>query len=187
MDPDLPLIEALQAGNESALSELIDRHREPLFYFVFRYLRDEASARDVVQETFVRVYFKAKRFERRATVKTWIYTIALNLARDEGRRLSKRQGVVSLDAPGPADRPPPEVEDAGPTPAQQTGQKDRFALLQSAIEKLPHNLRAALVLFCLEGKSQSEAAEILGTTPKTVEMRVAHARQKLRQVLTRPA
>jgi len=183
VDPDLPLIEALQAGNESALNELIDRYREPLFYFVFRYLRDEAVARDVVQETFVRVFFKAKSFEPRASVKTWIYTIALNLARDEGRKLSKRQRMVSLDAPSPADRPPPEVEDTGPTPDQQAGQKDRFAHLQSAIEKLPHNLKAALVLFCLEGKSQNEAAEILGTTPKTVEMRVAHARQRLRSLL----
>lgn len=183
MDPDLPLIEALQAGNESALNELIDRHREPLFYFVFRYLRDEAAARDVVQETFVRVFFKAKTFAPRASVKTWIYAIALNLARDEGRKLSKRQRLVSLDAPGPADQPPLEVEDAGPTPDQQTGQRDRFSRLQAAIEKLPHNLRAALVLFCLEGKSQHEAAQILGTTPKTVEMRVAHARQRLRQLL----
>jgi RNA polymerase sigma-70 factor (ECF subfamily) len=183
VDPDLPLIEALQAGNESALNELIDRHREPLFYFAFRYLRDETAARDVVQEAFVRVFFKAKTFEPRASVKTWIYAIALNLIRDEGRRLSKHQRNVSLDAPGPGDRPPLEVEDSAPTPDQQTGQKDRFAGLHSAIEKLPHNLRAALVLFCLEGKSQNEAAEILGTTPKTVEMRVAHARQRLRQLM----
>lgn len=183
MDPDLPLIEALQTGNESALNELIDRHREPLLFFVFRYLRDETAARDVVQETFVRVFFKAKTFKPRATVKTWIYAIALNLARDEGRKLSRRRRMVSLDAPGPADRPPYEVEDSAPTPDQQTGQRDRFAFLQIAIEKLPHNLRAALVLFCLEEKSQNEAAEILGTTPKTVEMRVAHARQKLRQLI----
>lgn len=183
MDPDLPLIEALQAGNESALNELIDRHREPLFYFVFRYLRDETGAREVVQETFVRVFFKAKSFEPRATVKTWIYAIALNLARDEGRKLSKRQRMVSLDAPGPEDRPPMEITDSGPTPDKQAGEQDRFGRLQTAIDRLPHNLKSALVLFCLEQKSQNEVAEILGTTPKTVEMRVAHARQKLRRLL----
>lgn len=65
MDPDLPLMEALQAGDDSALNELIDRHREPLFHFVYRYLRDEPVAREVVQETFVRVYFKAKTFAPR--------------------------------------------------------------------------------------------------------------------------
>ena len=183
MDPDLPLIEALQAGNESALNELIDRHREPLFYFVVRYLRDEAGARDVIQETFVRVFFKAKSFEPRASVKTWIYAIALNLARDEGRKLSKRQRMVSLDAPGPEDRPPMEVADEAPLPDVQAGQRDRYALLQAAIDRLPHKLKSALVLFALEGKSQRETADILGTTPKTVELRVAHARQKLKQAL----
>jgi len=184
VDPDLPLIEALQAGNESALNELIDRHQEPLFYFVFRYLRDEAAARDVVQEAFVRVFFKARSFQPRASVKTWIYTIALNLARDEGRKLSKRQRMVSLDAPGLEDQPPMEVADEAPLPDIQARQQDRFALLKAAIDKLPHKLKSALILFALEGKSQREAAEILGTTPKTVELRVAYARQKLKQLLS---
>jgi RNA polymerase sigma-70 factor (ECF subfamily) len=183
VDPDLPLIEALQAGNESALNELINRHREPLFYFVYRYLRDETSARDVVQETFVRVFFKAGTFKPRSSVKTWIYTIALNLTRDEGRRLGRRVREVSMNAPGPDEQPPLEVADTAPTPEVQTGQRERFALLQGAIDKLPHKLKSALILFCLEEKSQNEAAEILGTTPKTVETRVAYARQRLRKLL----
>ena len=183
MDPDLLLIEALQAGKESALNELINRHREPLFQFVYRYLRDETIARDVVQETFVRVFFKVKKFEPRSSVKTWIYTIALNLSRDEGRKLAKRQREVSVNAPGPGDQPPMELADARPSPDAEAGQHDRFALLQRAIEKLPHKLKSALILFSLEGKSQRESAEILGTTPKTVELRVAHARQKLRDLL----
>lgn len=183
MAPDLPLIEALQAGKESALNELINRHREPLYYFIYRYLRDETGAREVVQETFVRVFFKANTFQPKSTVKTWVYAIALNLARDEGRRLAKRRRDVSMDAPGTDEQPPLEVADSGPTPDRQAGQKDRFGRLQAAIDKLPHNLKSALVLFCLEQRSQNEVAEILGTTPKTVEMRVAHARQKLRRLL----
>ena len=179
----MPLIQALQAGDDSALNELIHRHREPLFHFVFRYLRDETAARDVVQETFVRVYFKAAKFTPKSAVKTWIYTIALNLCRDQGRRLAKRQTDVSLNAPRPGDQPPLELADGSPGPDEQVRQKDRFGALQRAIDQLPHKLKAALVLFSLEGYSQKEAAEILGTTPKTVELRVAHARQKLRQML----
>jgi RNA polymerase sigma-70 factor (ECF subfamily) len=130
------------------------------------------------------VFFKAKSFEPRASVKTWIYTIALNLARDQGRKLSKRLHMVSLDAPGPEDRPPMELADEGPLPDVQAAQQDQFALLQAAIDQLPHKLKSALVLFALEGKSQREAADILGTTPKTVELRVAHARQKLKKILS---
>ncbi len=183
MDADLPLMEALQAGNEAALNELINRHREPLVHFVYRYLHDEAAARDVVQETFVRVFFKAKKFEPRSSVKTWIYAIALNLARDQGRKLAKRQREVSLNAAGPDDRPPMELADTAPTPGEEAGQRDRFGALQRAIDKLPHKLKAALILFSLEGRSQREAADILGTTPKTVETRVYHAKEKLRRLL----
>ena len=68
MDSDLPLIEVIQAGDDSALNELIHRHREPLFHFAFRYLREETAARDVVQETFVRVYFKAGKFTPKSSV-----------------------------------------------------------------------------------------------------------------------
>ena len=183
MDPDLPLIEALQAGDDSALNELIHRHREPLFHFAFSYLRDETAARDVVQETFVRTYFKAGKFQPSATVKTWLYTIALNLCRDHARRIAKRRHDVSLDEVPSHDRSPLELTDTQPIPSEQTGQKDQFALLQRAIEQLPNSLREALILFSLEGKSQQEAAAILGTTPKTVELRVYRAKDKLRKFL----
>lgn len=176
-------MEALQGGDEAALNALIERHREPLFRFVFRYLRNETSAREVVQETFVRLYFKAGRFEPRSLVKTWIYAIALNLTRDEQRKLFKRDRLVSTDALPAPDHRPIEVTDPGPRPDDDAGRRDRFTLLAQAIEKLPHKLKTALILFSLEGKSQREVAEILGTTAKTVELRVAHARQKLRELL----
>lgn len=183
MDPDLPEIQALQAGVDSALNELINRHREPLFHFVFRYLRDETAAKDVVQETFVRVYFKAGKFKPKATVKTWIYTIALNLCRDQGRRFSKRSADISLNATRPGNQPPLEIADGAPSPVDLVGQGDRFASLRHAIDQLPHKLKSALVLFSLEGCSQKEAADLLETTPKTIELRVAHAKQKLRELM----
>jgi RNA polymerase sigma factor CnrH len=179
VDLDLPLIQALQAGDDSALNELINRHREPLFHFVFRFVRDETAARDVVQETFVRAYFGAGKFKPRAAVKTWLYAIALNLSRDHARRLRKRREAVSLDADGAMKRAA-EIADAAPPANDAAGTQDEFALLQRGIDQLPRRLREALVVFSLEGKSQREAADILGTTPKTVELRVYHAKIKLR-------
>ena len=177
-------MQALQTGDDSALNELINRHREPLFHFVLRYLRNEILGCEVVQETFIRVYFKAKSFEPRSSVKTWIYAIALNLCRDQSRRSKKQQREISLNAPGIGNLPPMELEDSTPSPGEQAGQKDRFAALQRAIDQLPHTLKAALVLFSLQGYSQHEAADTLGTTPKTVETRVYHAKEKLRKLLT---
>lgn len=176
-------MQALQAGDDSALNELIARHREPLHRFVYRYLRDEAAARDVVQETFVRVYFKADKYEPSSMVKTWIYTIALNLSRDLFRRLVKHRGDISFDDVPDGHAARLEPVDSCPGPSAQATQGDQFSHLQRAIDKLPHPLKAALVLFALEGRSQKETAEILGTTTKTVELRVYHAKEKLRKIL----
>lgn len=176
-------MEALQAGDDAALNELITRHREPLHRFVYRYLQDEVSAGDVVQETFVRVYFKAAKYEPQSTVKTWIYAIALNLCRDQFRKQAKHRGDISFDEPPEEHAASLEPVDPRPGPGVQAVQNDQFVFLQRAIDKLPHPLKAALVLFALEGYSQKEAAEILGTTPKTVELRVYHAKEKLRQIL----
>ena len=185
MDADLPLLRALVAGEDLALNELIQRHRDALFSFVFRYLRDESAARDVVQESFVRLYFKAASFQPRSTVKTWLYTIAANLCRDRLRWLGRRRGDISLDAPfpgGDGERRPEQADNA-PLPSEQSAQTDRFALLQGAIHLLPHKLRLVVVLCALEGKTHQEAADIVGTTPKTIELRVYRAKAKLRELL----
>jgi RNA polymerase sigma-70 factor (ECF subfamily) len=183
VDPDLPLIQALQAGDDSALNELIQRHREPLFRFVFRYLRNDTAAADVVQETFVRVYFKAAKFAPRSTVKTWFYAIALNLCRDQLRLLARRRGDVSLDARATDFQPKLELADSLPVPSEQAEQSDRFGRLQAAIDRLPHKLKAALILCSIEGMSQKEAAEIIRTTPKTIELRLHRAKEKMRDFL----
>ncbi|MDP3073796.1 MAG: sigma-70 family RNA polymerase sigma factor [Opitutaceae bacterium] len=184
MDPDLPLIEALQAGEDLALNELIQRHREPLFHFAFRYLRNEAAARDVVQETFVRVYFKAGSFKPHSAVKTWLYTITANLCRDRLRRLAKHRQDISIDAPAAEHAAVTEQADARPNPAEQSAQADQFKVLQRAIDQLPHTLKLPLILSALEGKTHKETAEILDTTPKTVELRIYHAKAKLRELLS---
>lgn len=183
MDPDLPLIEALQAGEDLALNELIQRHREPLFRFACRYLRNEAAARDVVQETFVRVYFKAGSFQPHSAVKTWLFTIATNLCRDRLRRLAKHRHDIPIDAPAVSPAAATEPADTLPNPAERSAQADQFECLQRAIDQLPHRLKLPLILSALEGKTHKETAEILATTPKTVELRIYHAKAKLRELL----
>lgn len=183
MDPDLPLIQAIQGGDDSALNELINRYREPLFHFAFRLVREESAANDVVQETFVRVYFGAPKFKPRATVKTWMYAIAVNLSRDHVRRGVRRGTEIPLDVQ-PAPAAVRDLADTGPAAVESAGQRDEFALLQRGIDALPDALREALVLFSLEGKSQREAADILGTSPKTVELRVYRAKNQLRRWFT---
>lgn len=183
MDPDLPLIEALQAGADLALNELIDRHRGPLFRYACRYLHNQTAASDVVQETFVRAYFKAASFRPKFMVKTWLYAIATNLCKDRLRRDGRSRATVSLDQPATTDRPALEVADQRLDPAGENLRAEAFGRLQEAIDQLPHQLRAPLVLCVLEGQSHKEAAEIMGTTSKTIELRIYHAKAKLRELL----
>jgi len=182
VDPDLPLVQALQSGDDSGLSELMRRHRDGLFHFVFRYVQNEAAAQDIVQETFVRCYFKAAKFKPQATFKTWLYAIALNLSRDYLRH-GLRRPTVSSDELNQDDGSKLPIVDPNALPDEQAAVADRHRQLQEAINRLPEKLREPLILYALEQKSQQEVADILGTNAKTVELRVYHAKTKLRKLL----
>ena len=178
-DLDLPLVQALQAGDESALNKLIRKYQEPLFWFIWRYTGDEETARDLLQETFVRLYFGIRRFKPHAKFATWLYSIAMNLCRDYARSKQRRQSYVteSLDA-GDLHR---EVADRGA--AADVESHERLEALEKAIKELPHDLRTALLLFAVEGRSQQECAELLGVSAKAVEARVYRARKRLEDTL----
>ena len=183
-DDDLPLIQAVATGDDSALDTLMQRHHAPLFTFVYRYLGNETEARDAVQETFVRVYFKAGTFRPRCRVKTWIYSIALNQCRDLARRRGRMPVMVRLDQPIGESGMPRQIADPGSMPDAIANHADRFLRLREAIDRLPERAKAALVLCAIEERSHKEAAEILGIAPKTVENLVYRAKARLREWLS---
>jgi len=183
VDADLPLLEAIRTGDEPALEALMERHQSTLFYFVLRYCGNEHDAREVVQETFVRAYFKAGSFQPRSTVKTWLFTIALNLCRDAGRRRSRAPKLVSLDQPATEGKPPLEITDDGVTADERTARVEELDHLRQAIDRLPEKLKVPLILCVLEQCSHKEAADLLSITPKTVELRIYRAKKKLRGMM----
>jgi len=182
-DPDLLLVRALQAGDKSALDEIIRKYEGPVFRLIHRFTGDAETARDLLQETFVRVYFQIQRFKPRARFVTWLYAIATNLCRDHARSKRYLQSHVtdSLDAPD-ARR---DLASREPDPAASAESREGLAVLENAIAQLPHHLRVALLLFSIEGHSQIECAELLGISPKAVETRVYRARKILEKALQR--
>ena len=126
----------------------------------------------------MRLYFGIRRFKPHAKFVTWLYSIAMNLCRDYARSKQRRQSYVteSIDAGdlhhGVADRGAVDVES-----------HERLEALERAIKKLPHDLRTALLLFAVEGRSQQECAELLGVSAKAVEARVYRARKRLENTL----
>ena len=179
IDPDWPLIRALQAGDENALTELMHKYEQPLFRFIFRYVGDEETARDLLQETFVRLYFNAEKFRRQAKFSTWLHTIAINLCRDFSRSKQYRKGRETVAFDQDESRTP----DTSANPGEALITSEKLAAVEAAISELPHKLKTALILFCLEDRSQAECAALLDVSAKTVETRVYRARKILQQKL----
>jgi len=174
-------MEQLLAGRETALNDLMSRHALPVFHFLYRMVGNEDEANDLAQETFVRVFKSCQSFRADHRFSTWLYTIAANLARNHFRWRS-RHPQVSLEAENaetgqtlgstlPAELPAPN--DAALT-------KERAAAVRAAVERLPEDLRAAIILCEWEERSVAEAAAILESTPKAVESRLYRARGILR-------
>jgi RNA polymerase sigma-70 factor (ECF subfamily) len=185
---DEALMLALQNGENAALDALMKRHKQPLFYFIIRYTRDEDISYDIVQEAFLRVYTRAETYNSSYKFKTWLYQIALNLCRDYTRK-RKLRSFMSLDAQGffgtdEEDKPALyEVLASDENVESLAEHRQTLKILDKQIDKLPDKLKTALILFALEGHSQEECARILGVTPKTIETRVYRARKILTQKL----
>lgn len=190
-DPDKLLLEGVADGSEESLRELMARHKEKVFRYVYRVLRNEADAADVVAATFVRVYRSAGRFQPRAKVSTWIYTIATNLCRDHLRREKRRrlfrslfetrqvadggEGGVLADTIAADDLSAPQVLE----------QSECLAQLRALINALPLKLKQPFILCVLEDHSQKDCARILGVSEKTVETRIYRARKLLQHQLAK--
>lgn len=182
-DSDETLMLALAAGDDLALNGLMDRWQVRLRGFIYRWTRNDADALDLAQETFLRVYQHRKRFRRGARFSTWMFQIALNLARDRAR-WRRRHPTEPLESMAEPPNPIPQGSPAA-NPADSALQAEKIAAVKSAIGGLPDELREAVILFEYEEKSHAEIAAIVRATPKAVETRLYRARQILRNSLAR--
>lgn len=177
-------MQRLQAGQDTALNDLMERHATPVFHFLCRMVGNEDDANDLAQETFVRVFKSAKSYRAEQKFSTWLFTIAANLARNHFRWRSRHPNL-SLDAENP------ETEQTlgstlpanTPTPNEAALAEERAAAVRLAVQKLPEDLREAIVLCEWEERGVAEAAAILETTAKAVESRLYRARGILRERL----
>ena len=188
MDADLLSIRKIQQGEESGLVELMSRHRESLFRFVYRYVANEADAADLTEETFFRIYEKADRFRPKARVTTWMFTIAGNLCRDFIRKNKKRSRDLSLDAEV-GDETSATIMGAfasnSDDPSEAASSKETSGGIQQAVMRLPQKLKFPFIFCILEDNSYDECAAVLKTSRKTVETRIYRARKILREKLSK--
>ncbi len=178
--PDALLVKRALDGEDRAYTLIMRRYKEALFRYALRYLGDEDEAEDVVQNAFISAFYNLHRYKARYRLSTWLYRITLNKCHDMARMKKARRFMQRL-APEKHDALPDAKSETPPESRLQA--RDDLHTLQTGIADLPPKLRSAFILFCLEDRSQAEVGQILGISPKAVELRVYRARQKLRAML----
>jgi RNA polymerase sigma-70 factor (ECF subfamily) len=167
----------LQEGEIAALAEAYTLYHRPLRAFTQRLLGDEASAEDLVQETFVALPRAMARYDGSCALQTFLIAIAANRARHHIRASARRRSALTrlrqeVSAPHPA------------TPEERVEDECLAATLFSLLDELSVDHRIALVLCEIEDRSSLEAAAILGVSAATVRTRLWHAKRKLRRLIT---
>jgi len=180
---DHVLLEETLAGDEDAFAELVRRYRNQITSYIYRMTNDYDGAVDLAQETFLRVYRAAGRYQNTYAFSTYIYRIATNLAISELRK-RKRRRLVSLtgllSSEGGQEARDFDAPDSRPLQDVSLVDSERRAVVKRAISTLPDKYRAPLVLRDVEGKSYDEIALILSTSEGTVKSRINRARNFLR-------
>lgn len=179
---DEELMEALQAGDDLALTRLMERWEVPTKRFLLRLVGNLAEAEDIAQDVFVRIYQKRASYRKGARFTAWLFTIAANQARNR-LRWWKRRPLIALHEWIGKGGDSEDASASASTIEQTESAASRIATVRRAIMELPLDERTALVLFEYEDKSMAEIASIMGGTPKAVENRLYRARKALAQTL----
>jgi RNA polymerase sigma-70 factor, ECF subfamily len=184
-DPDTDLMLRLKNGEDWILNELMTRWQEPLVGFIYRYIGRQNEALDLAQETFVRVYETRHRYTVRGKFSTWLFAIAANLCRNYLRWRQKR-GEPVLEAWDREDTASSEFfQSSDDSPDQAAMRSESIALIRTAIDELPHDLKTVILLYEYQSLSYSEISSVLGCSVKAVEMKLYRARQLLREKCSR--
>jgi len=186
---DAELVRRFTDGDESAFTELVHRYRGRIYGLTLNLLHNASDAEEITQDTFIRAYRGLSRFRGDSSLSTWLYRIALNLARNRYwyffRR--RRQHWLSLDRPLNEDSDATFADVVAASdhdPAQETVTGEFTAVVAACMERLDHKHREILIMRNVLDLSYEEIARALGINVGTVKSRIARAREYLRSLLT---
>jgi RNA polymerase sigma-70 factor (ECF subfamily) len=177
------LVQRCAVGDEAAFAELVAEHQRMVLHLAMNLLGDRDEALDLSQDVFLRVFRTIRRFRGQSSLRTWIYRIAVNQARNRHRfwRRRHRADQVSLDAHVAAHGEFLSGGEAGPE--RVFAQKELAVRLHHALDRLPFDQRTVIVLREIDGLSYEEMAYSLGVAVGTIKSRLTRARQALRLAL----
>lgn len=185
---DEELMLAVSNGDQSAYQTIVRKHLKPVSHYAFRMLGNSKDTEEISQETFLRLWLNAARWEPdKANLSTWLHRIAHNLCIDYLRR--HRRTVVQAEM-----RPEADAEErfedsfAAPQELDNAARIDAIAArrqLLIALQELPESQRSALMLCHYQGFSNREAAVIMDISVKALESAIARAKRTLRTRLSK--
>ena len=182
---DEDLMMKCRKGDMSAFELLVRRYQNPLINYIHRTVKDYHRAEDLSQETFLRVFKSASRYEPTASFKSWLYTIATNLCRNEVRNRSRRNTyyLEDLVEEGEDVYHTDMMRDTRHMPDVLLEKKEQRQIIRKALAQLPENQRVALTLVTYQDLRYEEVSEILGCSVGAVKALIHRARQKMKKLL----
>lgn len=178
------VIEQLKVGSEDAFAWLISRYQQPLYSLIYRILPNPGDAADITQEVFVKVFRGISRFNGNASLRTWIYRIALHEALNQRRWWSRHQRQeVTIEADRDDFTHGDSLIDPHESPFDAAAHSEVAARVEAALREVPEPFRTVVVLRDIEGFGYEEIAEILNANLGTVKSRLMRGRAHLKSLL----
>ncbi len=193
-EAEIEFVMRLQAGEAAAFDILINRFSADVYALLFRFTENREEAKDLTQETFLRVIQAVKDFRGEASLKTWIFRIAINQARNRRRWWKARRQNVTISLDQNATRGDGSdaqnlrdtlADNRAASPETEILQREQSTQLRQALYELPAQFREAVILRDIKGLSYEEIAQALDTGIGTVKSRIARGRDELRRKLKR--
>jgi RNA polymerase sigma-70 factor (ECF subfamily) len=181
---DAELVRRFNAGDELAFVEIMHRHERRIFNLVLGSIHDHAEAEEITEDAFIRAYRGLSRFRGECSLATWLYHVALNLARNRYWFLLRRRNLAgSLDAPVGPDGKLTRAEIVASSeadPAQELERNEFSCAVAACLQRLPARQREILALRGILNRSYAQIACALAINVGTVKSRIARARRNLR-------
>jgi RNA polymerase sigma-70 factor, ECF subfamily len=184
------VIEQLKAGSDEAFVWLISRYQQPLYSLIYRILPNPGDAADITQDVFIKVFRGIGRFHGEASLRTWIYRIALHEALNQRRwwtRHRRNEVTIESNASGRGEEPHQALvetlEDRQESPFDAAAHAEVAARVEAALREVPEPFRTVVVLRDIEGFGYEEIAEILNANLGTVKSRLMRGRAHLKTLL----
>ncbi len=176
---DLDLIDRIQKGEEDAFTKLVQRYQKAIYYMALRIVGSHEEADDLAQQAFINAFRSIDKFERRASVKTWLCQIVINLSRNYLRDRARRPNMKGSEEIDEMMLPDPSA-----SPMDILLQEESSHHLKTAIASLPEQQRITLTLRAFEEESYENIANIMHCLPGTARANYHHAIMRLKKMMT---